>query len=156
MQSLMDVVRAIRNARVEYNIPAGERIAAVFVAGEMATFYNQYRQAICALAHLDSDALTIADTGTFKPAQALAIVEGGIEVYLPLGDVIDLDAEKERIAIDMEDMTKRIAEVEIRLRNESFTTKAPKHVVQRERDKRDDLRARWERLRERLAQLYAL
>ena len=156
MQSLMDVVRAIRNARAEYNIPAGKRIPAVLVAGEMTTFYSQYKQTMCALAHLDLDALTITETGSLKPAQALTIVEGGIEVYLPLGDVIDLDAERERIAVEMEDLTKRIAEVEIRLRNDNFTTKAPEHVVQRERDKRDDLRERWERLRERLAELYAL
>jgi valyl-tRNA synthetase len=70
--------------------------------------------------------------------------------------MIDLDAERERIAIEMEDLTKRIAEVEIRLRNENFTTKAPEHVVQRERDKRDELRETWSRLRERLDQLFAL
>jgi len=152
----MDVVGAIRNARAEYNIPAGKRIPAVLVAGEMTTFYSQYKEAVCALAQLDLNALTITETGSLKPAKALTIVEGGIEVYLPLGDVLDLDTERERIAVEMEKLTQRIAEVEIRLRNENFTTKAPEHVVQRERDKRDDLRERWERLRERLAQLYAL
>jgi valyl-tRNA synthetase len=156
MQSLMDVVRAIRNARAEYNVPAGRHIPAILVAGEMTTFYGHYRPVLCTLAHLDEDALTIAETVSQKPAQALTIVEGGTEVYLPLGGMIDLDAERERIAIEMEDLTKRIAEVEIRLRNENFTTKAPGHVVQRERDKRDELRETWSRLRERLEQLSAL
>jgi len=77
-------------------------------------------------------------------------------VYLPLEGVIDLDAERERIAIEMEDLTKRIAQVEIRLRNDSFVNKAPEEVVQRERDKKDELRERWTRLRNRLQEMYAL
>jgi valyl-tRNA synthetase len=156
MQSLMDVVRAIRNARTEYNVPAGKRIPAMLIAGEMTTFYNQYKAEICSLAHLDPDALTVLESVSEKPAQALTIVEGGIEAYLPLEGVIDLDAERERIGIEMEELTQRIAQVEIRLRNQDFVSKAPEHVVQRERDKRDELRERWSRLRERLQELYSL
>ncbi len=156
MGSLMDVVRAIRNARAEYNVPAGKPIPALLAAGERATFYNQYKEVICALAHLDADRLTISDTLSEKPAQALTLVQGGIEVYLPLGEVIDIQEERNRIGVEMEELTQRIAEVEIRLRNPSFVEKAPEHVVQRERDKRDELRQRWEKLRDRLEQLYAL
>jgi valyl-tRNA synthetase len=155
MQSLMDVVRAIRNARTECNIQAGKRIPAIFVAGELTTFYGQYKQVVCNLAHLDPEATTISEAASEKPAHALTIVEGGIEVYLPLEGVIDLDAERERIAIEMEDLTKRIAQVEIRLRNDSFVSKAPEEVVQRERDKKDELRERWTRLRNRLQELYS-
>ena len=156
MQSLMDVVRAIRNARAEFSIPAGKRIPAIFVAGELTTFFAQYKEVICNLAHLEEEATTISEAVSEKPAQALTLVEGGIEVYLPLEGVIDLDAERERIAIEMEDLTKRIAQVEIRLRNESFVNKAPEDVVQRERDKKDELRERWTRLRGRLQDLYSL
>jgi valyl-tRNA synthetase len=156
MQSLMDVVRAIRNARTECNIQAGKLIPAVLVAGEMTTFYDQYKEIICNLAHLDRETTTISESVDEKPAHALTLVEGGIEVYLPLEGVIDLDAERERIAIGMEDLTKQIAQVEIRLRNQDFVNKAPEDVVQRERDKRDALRDRWTRLRNRLQELYSL
>ena len=53
VQSLMDVVRAIRNARAEYNVPAGKRIPAVIVAGRRTTFFNQHKEVLCTLAHLD-------------------------------------------------------------------------------------------------------
>jgi valyl-tRNA synthetase len=56
----------------------------------------------------------------------------------------------------MEELTKQIATVEIQLRNEDFVTKAPEHVVQRERDKRGELKERWTKLRDRLEQLYAM
>jgi valyl-tRNA synthetase len=156
MQSLMDVVRGIRNVRAEYNIPAGKRIPAVIVAGDNATFFNEYREAMCSLAHLDDGTLQIAESLSEKPMRALTLVEGGVETYLPLAGVLDLEAEKERIAEEMEALTKRSGDLEIRLRNESFLSKAPEEVVQRERERRDEARERWVRLRDRLQQLDAL
>jgi valyl-tRNA synthetase len=91
-----------------------------------------------------------------KPMRALTLVEGGVEVYLPLADVLDLEAEKERIMLEMESLTGRIGDLEIRLRNEGFLNKAPEHVVQRERERRDEARERWVRLRDRLQQLETL
>ena len=70
--------------------------------------------------------------------------------------MIDLQAERNRIGIEMEDLTQKIAQVEIRLRNTNFIEKAPEHVVNRERAKRDKLRERWETLRTRLQELYEL
>jgi len=157
MASLMDAVRAIRNARAEYNVPAGKRIPATIVAGDMLPFFAQQREAICSLAHLDEGALQLVEALDEKPAQALAlVVEGGVEIYLPLGGMIDLEAERQRIAIEMEELTQRLGDVEIRLANEGFRTKAPEHVVQRERAKRDEIRERWTKLRDRLEQLMAL
>jgi valyl-tRNA synthetase len=154
--AFMGVVRAIRNLRTEMNVPAGKRIPVVLVAGERTELFEEHRQELCNLAHLDEEALVIAESVDERPAQALTLVEAGLEIYLLLGEVIDLDAERERIAIEMEDLTQEIAQVEIRLRNTSFITKAPEDVVQRERDKRDGLRERWTRLRDRLEQLIGM
>ncbi|MFL7810021.1 MAG: class I tRNA ligase family protein, partial [Anaerolineae bacterium] len=153
MNSLMDVVRAIRTIRAEYDVQAGRRIPAILAAGELTGFYQAHREALSRLAHLDEGKLTISEALGEAPAKALTIVLGGIQAYLPLGGLVDIEAEQERISIEMEDLTKRIADVEIRLRNEDFVTKAPAQVVQRERDKRDNLRQRWTRLRERLEEL---
>ena len=156
VRSLMNVVHAIRNARAEYHVPAGKRIPAVIVAGDKVSLFSQYRKALCTLAHLDEASLTISESLTEKPAHALTLVEGGVETYLQLGEVIDLDAEILRIAEEMEALTQQIADTEIRLRNQDFVTKAPEHVVQREREKRDELRGRWTKLRDRLAELSSL
>ena len=155
-ESLMAVVRGIRNARAEYNVQAGRRIPAVLVVGDRLDFYGAYKDVICNLAYLDEDRVNIVAALDKKPAQALTLVEGGVETYLPLGDVVDLDAERMRIAVEMEDLTQRIAEAEIRLRNSNFLSKAPEHVVQREREKRDALREQWSKLKVRLQQLNEL
>jgi valyl-tRNA synthetase len=154
--SLMDVVRAIRNARAEFHIQAGKRIPAIIVAGAKMAFFDRYKKVLCTLAHVDEGALTLVESLAEKPTHALILVEGGVETYLPLKGVIDLEAEQMRVAVEMESLTQRIAEVEIRLRNENFVTKAPGEVVQRERDKRAELRERWGTLRDRLQQLGGL
>jgi valyl-tRNA synthetase len=154
--SLMDLVRGIRYVRAEYDLPAGKRIPAVIVAGDKAAFLNEHREVLCALAHLDRDALQISEARAEKPMQALTVVEGGVEAYLPLAGVIDIEAEQQRIAEEMESLTKRIGDLEIRLRNENFLTKAPEEVVERERQRRDEARERWVRLRDRLHQLDTL
>ncbi len=156
IESLMAVVRAVRNARAEYNVPAGTKIPATIVAGDKVDLFTGYKETLCMLAHLDPERLVITDKLMEKAAHALTLVEGGVETYLPLGEVIDLDAEIERIAIEMESLTQRIADVEIRLRNTKFLEKAPEQVVQREREKRDELRARWSTLKARLQQLNAI
>jgi valyl-tRNA synthetase len=153
MQALMDLVRGIRNVRAEFDVQAGRRIPAVIVAGEQTSLLCDHRQVLCSLAHLDAEALQIVETVETKPGKALTVVEGGVEAYLPLAGMIDLEAEKERIMGEMEALTKRIGDLEIRLRNESFISKAPAHVVQRERERRDEARDRWVRLRDRLQQL---
>jgi valyl-tRNA synthetase len=150
------VVRGIRNVRAEYDVQAGKRIPAVLVTGDRMPLFSDHRAVLCSLAHLDAEALQIVETIETKPAQALTVVEGGVEAYLPLAGMIDLEAEKERIMVEMEALTKRIGDLEIRLRNENFVNKAPAHVVQRERDRRDEARDRWVRLRDRLQQLDAL
>jgi valyl-tRNA synthetase len=151
--ALMDVVRGIRNLRAEYDVPAGRRIPALMVTGDKTALFADHHRVLCTLAHLAPEALQIVETFEDKPGQALTVVEGGVEVYLPLSGLIDLEAEKERIMGEMEALTQRIGDLEIRLRNENFVQKAPAHVVQRERDRRDEARDRWVRLRDRLHQL---
>jgi valyl-tRNA synthetase len=153
MQALMDVVRGIRNVRAEFDVPAGRRIPAVLVTGEQTALFSDHSEVLCSLAHLDADRLQIVSSIEAKPGQALTVVEGGVEAYLPLAGMIDLEAEKERIMVEMEALTQRIGDLEIRLRNEDFVNKAPAHVVQRERERRDEARDRWVRLRDRLEQL---
>jgi valyl-tRNA synthetase len=66
--------------------------------------------------------------------------------------LVDLDAERERLAKELADVESRIARSEGLLAGD-FAQKAPEHVVQRERDKLADLQAEQARLKERLAAL---
>jgi valyl-tRNA synthetase len=151
MSLVMDVIRAIRNARAEYSVPAGQLIAAAITAGGKAALIRDQSEVICALARVDPARLTIAGH-LDAPAHALTLVTGAVSTYLPLAGLVDLAAERTRLSKEVADIEAQIVRSEQLLAG-PFAVRAPANVVQREREKQADLRERAERLRERLADL---
>jgi len=155
MALLMEIVRAIRNARAEYQVEPGRRIEAIIVADEDYELLTSQKDILITLARLDADKLHIARTLETKPAHALALVVGGVEIYLPLAGMVDLAKERQRLSAEIEEVTKGIAGSGKLLANEDFLAKAPAQVVERERDKLADYRQRQVKLQERLQSLQA-
>lgn len=148
---VMDIIRAIRNARAEFNVEAGKRIPAIISAGAARALIESQRDIITQLARLDPDALQIEKRAT-KPAQALALVVGKIEIYLPLAGMIDLEKEKARLAKEIAQARADIERAEKLLASE-FSKKAPPEVVQKQRDTLAANRERAARLEAQLASL---
>ncbi|MCS7261335.1 MAG: hypothetical protein NZ765_11225, partial [Anaerolineae bacterium] len=78
---------------------------------------------------------------------------GGIEVYLPLAGMIDLEAERVRLSKELEKVQDQLARSERTLSNPDFAAKAPPEVVEKERAKMNSLREQANKLRERLGML---
>jgi valyl-tRNA synthetase len=151
MTLVMDIIRAIRNARAEYNVPPGQAIAAIVSAGEKQSLIQAQAETLCTLARIDPARLTIAAHHQ-APAQALALVTGAASTYLPLAGLVDLTAERDRLAKELAGADAQITRSE-QLLGGAFAQRAPANVVQRERDKQAELQARAARLRSRLADL---
>jgi len=153
MQLVMDVIRAIRNARTEYGVEVGRRIPATIVAGEEVDVFQSHMSILTQLAHLDAARLEIIADLEDKPRQALALVVSGIEVYLPLAGMIDLEAERARLSKELEKVDEQLVRSEKTLNNPSFVNKAPPDVVERERSKMAALQEQAGKLRQRLGVL---
>jgi valyl-tRNA synthetase len=151
MGLMMELVRGFRNLRAEYNVTPGKRIPAAIAAGDAAEWLDAQRAVLCSLAKLDANQLTI-QPAIQPPDQSATVVVGDVVGYLPLAALVDLDAERERLAKELDDIEGRIARSEGLLAGD-FAQKAPKHIVQRERDKLADLQAEQAKLKERLAAL---
>jgi valyl-tRNA synthetase len=147
----MDIIRAVRNARAAYNVPPGQPIAASIAAGAQEALLREQAEVLCTLARIDPARLTIAGH-LAAPAQSLTLVTGAVSTYLPLAGLVDLAAERSRLAKELAEAEAQIARSEQLLAG-PFVQRAPANVVQRERDKQADLRARAARLRARLADL---
>jgi len=153
MQLVMDTVRAIRNARAEYDVQPARRIVARITAGDKFDLFSSQREILVELARLDPDNLRISRTLLEEPEQALTLVVGGVEIYLPLAGMVNLDAERARLGKELERIEDGIARSQKLLSNEGFTAKAPTEVVDKEQEKLTSLQEQAERLRERLAAL---
>jgi len=154
MESVFEIVRSVRNARVESNVDPGRFIKAIIVAGDSKQALELHAQAIAALARVRPlDIVSTAEKMKLKRDQAKVLVLKGVEVILPLEGMVDADAEKSRLLKEFEANQAEIARIEKLLLDESFTTKAPPAVVEKERQKLSDRKDKLGKLNERLAQL---
>ncbi|MBX6772438.1 MAG: valine--tRNA ligase [Chloroflexi bacterium] len=151
MDLVMEAIRVIRNARAEFRVEAGRRIHAVIVAEEHISQFESQRSIIEALARVEP--LTIVPAISEPPRRALHLLARGIAIYLPLAEMVDLEAERRRAEQDLARLRAQIASLDHRLSEPGFTTKAPPEVVQRERERRAALAEQIEKIEERLAAL---
>jgi valyl-tRNA synthetase len=149
-ERLMDAVRTIRNARSEFNVEPAKRIPAILAAGPYTAALESQRAVLAVLARLDPAQLQIATGLAHKPEQAYsAVLNSGVQVYLPLAGMLDLDKEKRRIAAEIDKARAAAARTEAKL-NSDFVTKAPEAVVQKERERLDATKERITKLQAQL------
>jgi valyl-tRNA synthetase len=129
-----DLVRAIRNVRSENKVPQARRIPATLVGGERAEWLAPQRALIVALARLDDAHARLVAQVPETPRNAISLVVGATELYLPLEGLLDLDAERMRLSGELADLDRQIEKSRGLLASD-FASKAPPAVVDRERAK---------------------
>jgi valyl-tRNA synthetase len=127
-------VRSIRNLRAEKNVAPSKRIAANISAGVKTALLKDQARVIAALAGLNEAELSITETLQEKPKDAVALVVGSVEMYLPLAGMVDLANEKTRLEKELKEAMSHIERLE-KLLSGDFVNKAPAALVQKERDK---------------------
>jgi valyl-tRNA synthetase len=151
MAVVIDIVRAIRNARAEFRVEPSRWIEAFVVAEQTRPAIETQAQAIETLARVRP--LTIIGNEAVRPDKAKTLVLDGAEVILPMAGMVDLEAERARLQKEIDGNQAEIARIEARLKDESFLSKAPADVVEREREKLAIQHHRLVRLSERLSDL---
>lgn len=144
-------ITEIRSTRAEMNVPAGAKAKALVVGAsdDTARRIADWQDMIGRLARLES--LSVVDTADSKGAAQLVVDEA--TVYIPLADLMDLDAEKARLNKSIEKFGKEAGGIKGRLSNEKFLEKAPAHVVAEAKEHLTDLDVQIEKLKAALARL---
>jgi valyl-tRNA synthetase len=154
MTLLMDLIRQIRNARAEYDVTPGKPIPAIISAGDKLEMLEAQRGLLIFLGKVDDAQLTLTSALKEKPKKAVALVaSAGVEAYLPLAGLVDLEQEIARLHKALVEAGREIQRSASMLANESFTSKAPTHVVQQQRDRLAEHEERRARLEARLKAL---
>ena len=135
MNLTIEVIRSIRNLRSEMNIPLGKKIEVIINANskENYAYLNDTLSYITGLASIEK--MELKEQLSEKPAQAVTAVVHGIEIYLPLKGLVDIDKEIARLEKELAKMESEIKRIEGKLANEGFVAKAPAEVIEKEKEK---------------------
>jgi len=147
---VIDLITAIRSVRVEMNIPPATMLPLVLAnaSPETAIRARHWSEFIQHLARVAD--ISFADA---VPQGAVQLVVRGEAAALPLKGVIDLDAERARLAKEMTKADADIARVDAKLNNPNFVSRAPEEVVEEEKEKREEALARKVKIAEALQRL---
>ena len=150
MEWLIAVISGIRSVRAEMNVPAGAKIdlAIVGAGAETEARANTHQAAIQRMARIEN----ISFVGTV-PANAAQLVIGEAIYALPLGDVIDLEAEMARLKKEVGKLDGEIAKIDKKLGNEQFIAKAPEEVIEEQKQRKEDAVDRRARINQALSNL---
>ena len=134
---LIELVSGIRSVRSEMNVPPAAIAPLVLVGASEATTQRLVRhdQAIKRLARVGEISHAAA-----APRAAAQFVIGEATACLPLGTLIDLDAEASRLQKELAKVTEEIVRLHKKLSNEKFVANAPDEVVAAEREKLEEYR----------------
>jgi valyl-tRNA synthetase len=132
MESVMDAIRAIRNRRTEMNVPPSKK-AALFVLTSKPQIFAEGEGFLQRLAYADS--VTMLDAEPAQMDGMVTITTADAKLYIPMGQLVDVAKELERIRKELEGARKFLSSLEAKLSNEKFVSRAPEAVVNAERDK---------------------
>ncbi len=137
---LMELISAVRTVRAEYDVAPSKAVALIVRSDDPALepLIEENREMITALARVND--LTIDPAAAPRPNGCATAVIDQAELLVPLKGVIDVDAEKARLAKEQERAQKQFDLAEKKLNNEKFTSRAPEEVVQKERTKLEEAR----------------
>ena len=141
-----EVISSVRNIRKQKNIAQKDTLTMKVMADE--NYPEEYAPVIAKMCNLSS-----IDRVEEKDPAAAAFIVKTAQYFIPLADKIDLEAEREKLAADLQYLEGFLASVMKKLSNERFVQSAPEKVVANERAKQADAEAKIAAIKERLASL---
>jgi valyl-tRNA synthetase len=145
---VIDLVTAIRSVRAEMNITAAIPLVLANASAESKARAERWTEFIKRLARVSEISSAAA-----APKGSVQLVVRGEVAALPLKGVIDLAAERARLAKEMQKADADIARVDAKLNNANFVARAPEEVVEEEKEKREEAVARKAKIAEALDRL---
>ncbi len=137
MNLLKEIIRSVRNTRAELNVPMSKKIELLIKAKDETILSNleegrSYLEKFC-----NPEQLKLG-TDLQAPEKSMSSVLTGVELYLPLAGLLDLDAEIARLEKELKRLDGEVERVQKKLSNQGFVAKAPAAVIEEEKAKEQD------------------
>jgi len=149
------VIEAVRNIRGEMNISPAKAVPVLLCKGNKQdqVYLGNNRQYLMKLAKLES--IDWLDDAKQAPLSSTQLVNK-MEVLVPMADLIDIAAEKERLVKEIDKLQLEIKRLNGKLGNEKFVANAPAEVVDKEKDKLQNAESSLGQLQEQLEKIQQL
>lgn len=130
-EQIIEIVKSIRNTRVGLNVPDNKRTSLYILIDGNKKLLEDNLSEIAKLAY-GTECKIIDKEPNEKCAK---IIISNVKVYIPMGQLVDLNKEKERIQKEIDNVIFEINRSEKMLSNKGFVAKAPKELVEKEKNK---------------------
>ncbi len=154
MNLLKEIIRSVRNTRAELNVPMSKKIELLIKAKDQSVLSNleegrSYLEKFC-----NPEQLKLG-IDLQAPEKSMSSILTGVELYLPLAGLLDLDAEIARLEKELKRLDSEVERVQKKLNNQGFIAKAPAAVIEEEKAKEQDYLEKRETVQERINELKA-
>ncbi len=151
MEHIMTAVRAVRNRRAEMNVPPSKKASLDIVTKEVELFADsaKYFQRLASATSLR----TSDDESVFELDGSVSVVTDVATIYLPMAELVDFEAERKRLNKELEEVEKKLAQINGKLNNQGFLAKAPASVIEEQKANQVKLNEKAELLKASIAKL---
>lgn len=137
MNLLKEIIRSVRNTRAELNVPMSKKIELLIKVKDTGVLSSleegrSYLEKFC-----NPEKLQLG-TDIQAPEKSMSSVLSGVELYLPLAGLLDIDAEITRLEKEVKNLDNEVERVQKKLSNQGFVAKAPAKVIDEEKAKEQD------------------
>lgn len=143
LEHIFTLVRSVRNMRSEYGIQPGREI----LAESTGRFSDEENRILKKLARVEIKNKT--KTATKK----MMLVSGRLVLHIPLGDMIDIGREREKVQKEKEEATNYQNTLQKKLAHKTYLAKAPQHIIAQDRTRIEEMKAMIEKLNEKIKNL---
>ena len=150
METVMAAVRAVRNRRAEMNVPPSKK-AQLNIETEEKALFGGAQAYFVRLA--SASGVQVGSHGEFDGEKSVCVITEGARIYIPMAQLIDLEAEKKRLNKELENVNKTLAVIRAKLSNEGFLAKAPEKVIAEQKENEAKLAEKAKMLQQSIASL---
>ena len=148
IEKLKQIIVEIRNVRANMNIHPSKKSELIFVTTKYENEILKAQDFITKLGF--GTKVTVQKDKTGIPENAISIMQEGIELYMPLEELVDLEEERKRLEEEKKKLEAEVARCEKMLSNPGFINKAPEAKIQEEKDKLEKYKDMLNKVKERL------
>ena len=149
-EGVMEIIKAVRAMKKAADCPPSKKVD-LYLVTESKRLVQQNRDSIMKLS--GAAAVKFVDSGAAVDGKTVSQVTEIAEIYVPLGELVDIEKEKVRLAAEIERIGGEIERAKGKLDNQNFVSKAPKKLVDEEKEKLEKYLGMKEKFEAQLAEL---